>query len=34
MKETYTKPEISIELFETEDIMTDSGIDGGYYPRG
>lgn len=27
MKELYNKPEIEITMFETEDVITTSGID-------
>ena len=35
MKELYTRPEIEIEIFETEDIITTSGDDnlGKYDPE-
>lgn len=32
MKELYTKPELEIEVFATEDIITASDNDGGWLP--
>lgn len=39
MKEVYEKPEVSVVIFDKDDIVMGTGFgsdgqDGGYFPRG